>query len=925
MKTKLSFISLRIFILTFRTVLLFQCLFFSESKAQSFNWAINFASQGVSTSEFVTTDDSGYVYVTGFFQDSTDFDPGPGTNYLTSIGTRDIFLAKLDSLGNLIWVDQFGGSSNGNGAINFGYSIAVDMFGNIYLSGAFMDTTDIDPGPGIFNLTVSNGRKGFIAKFNKNGDLISANTVGGSWGESIVLDKNNHIYVSGHFYSTVDFDPGPAVYNLTAQGVSKKDIFICKYDSLLNFVWVKQIGGTEDDDISQMIIDYADNLYLTGYFSNVVDFDPGPGNINLTADSTPTNSYILKLDSSGNFQWVNMLGADISYGVSVGPNHEVYITGSFSGTTDFNPLGNPVINNGMGQSDFFVSKYDNNGGYIWTKVIGGSGYDSGNSIASDSYGNIYIAGRYKGNIDADPGPGSFILGSGFTIDMVILKFDSNGNFIWAGQITGGNVNIPFAINLTKKGELYVCGYYDFALVFDINSTTYTLTSPPSVSALIFKIYNDKCSNLQFNFDSVSVITCQNDSGYAEITIVNAIPPLNYYWNTNPPAYATSAYFTTPGLFSFTLTDSNSCISTRSVLITGPAYSNNFDLTVHLVSGDIVAGMPSILQIDALNKGCTPATGSVFLILDSLLQYDSAIPSPDWISNDTIGWNFSNQTFDSVHITPIVFVTTSISALLGTQVCNRVIIVPYSGDVDTINNFKNICAIADGSFDPNLKHTFPEGIGVSGNISPDQELTYSIQFQNTGTAEATNVILLDTLDNNLNINSLRIEGYSHSLVTEVLPPNIIKFRFDNIHLPDSFTNEPLSHGYVIFKIVPNFNLLNGTQIYNKANIYFDYNPPIITNSVINTIDYTLLSINDDDKQDIQVNLYPNPGNDICFIRNENDTPFKIVIMEINGRIFKTINSENKIIKLDTYSWKNGIYIFEIYANNKIYHQKLIIQR
>ena len=93
-----------------------------------------------------------------------------------------------------------------------------------------------------------------------------------------------------------------------------------------------------------------------------------------------------------------------------------------------------------------------------------------------------------------------------------------------------------------------------------------------------------------------------------------------------------------------------------------------------------------------------------------------------------------------------------------------------------------------------------------------------------------------------------------------------------------------------------------------------------------MDYSLLSINDDDdKQNMQVNLYPNPGNDICFIKNENDTPFKIVNMEINGRVFKTINSENKIMKLDTHSWKDGIYIFEIYVSNKIYHQKLIIQR
>ena len=178
--------------------------------------------------------------------------------------------------------------------------------------------------------------------------------------------------------------------------------------------------------------------------------------------------------------------------------------------------------------------------------------------------------------------------------------------------------------------------------------------------------------------------------------------------------------------------------------------------------------------------------------------------------------------------------TSSAVTLGTLLCFDLLSSPIIGDSDTTNNVKNYCFNAVNSLDPNIKSVNPQGECNVGLIKADQKLTYTIQFQNTGSADAINIYVLDTLDTDLNINSIQIDGSSHAEITEVLPGNVLKFRFDNIHLADSTSNEPLSHGYVIFEIMPVISLPNGTTIMNKAGIYFDFNSPVYTNTALNTI-------------------------------------------------------------------------------------------
>jgi uncharacterized repeat protein (TIGR01451 family) len=141
----------------------------------------------------------------------------------------------------------------------------------------------------------------------------------------------------------------------------------------------------------------------------------------------------------------------------------------------------------------------------------------------------------------------------------------------------------------------------------------------------------------------------------------------------------------------------------------------------------------------------------------------------------------------------------------------------------------------GSYDPNDKQVYPQGRCDAHYTLLNETLTYTVRFQNTGTALAQNVFVLDTLDTHLDIHSVSVVGTSHEpVLTEVMPGNVLKFRFDNIALPDSNTNEYASQGYVVFGVKPVLSTPENTLLSNSASIYFDYNEPVKTNSVFTTL-------------------------------------------------------------------------------------------
>ncbi len=287
-------------------------------------------------------------------------------------------------------------------------------------------------------------------------------------------------------------------------------------------------------------------------------------------------------------------------------------------------------------------------------------------------------------------------------------------------------------------------------------------------------------------------------------------------------------------------------------------SNLQDLRIGIYTTTPAPGFMQWNDIYYYNDGGVPMSGYVELVHDANVTLDWSYPIPD--SYDpvtyTATWNFTN-------LLPGQYgwiwnnVSVDTSQVIGSVLGGTCTIYPVIGDATPYNNDTTFEDTVRGSWDPNDMLVSPKGDGPQGFISNDQVLTYTVRFQNTGTWVAHNVIVRDTLDDDLDINTLNITAARHNFTVDIEDDHILVFTFENIMLPDSNTNEPESHGSLTYTIAPKINLMPGTEIHNSASIYFDFNPGIKTNTVLNTIEFKTNVETTGMAAANQVNIYPNP--------------------------------------------------------------------
>jgi PKD repeat protein len=233
-----------------------------------------------------------------------------------------------------------------------------------------------------------------------------------------------------------------------------------------------------------------------------------------------------------------------------------------------------------------------------------------------------------------------------------------------------------------------------------------------------------------------------------------------------------------------------------------------------------------------NGGNLPTNSRLTWTHDSIFQFSSAIPTPtayDPISR-TASWDFS--TFQAYDVRVLTYIPSTVR--LNRAFANQAIVYPIVGDTIPANNVVDLGGWTVGSFDPNDKQVRPAGEGALGFVPLEtQALTYTVRFQNTGTDTAFFVVIRDTIDPHLDIFSYQREMESHPYHLQILEDSILVFTFNHINLPDSARDLAGSQGFVQFTLQAENNLLSGTQIRNRAAIYFDFNEPIITNEVLNT--------------------------------------------------------------------------------------------
>lgn len=363
------------------------------------------------------------LYVTGTFRGTVDFDPSVNTSTATSAGGDDIFIAKYDTSGNYYFVKRIGSSGN-----EVAQSIAVENVanGNYYITGYFAGTVDFDPSASTANL-FANVNDVFIGKYSSAGNYVWAKKVGGTWddyAQTITLDKNNNVFVSGRFNGTVNFNPA-GLANITSSGGD--DIFLAKYTSGGAYSWAIAIGsssGTSYGDGRCVKTDNNGNVYLTGLLYGTLDFDFSNDTANLTSNGAE-DIFIVKYDATGAFQWAGNMGSsgsDMGLGLAVDNNNDVYCTGFFQGTVDFDISMGTASETSSGNGDIFILKLNPNSAFKSVYKIGGANDDKGLALAIMNKTDLRITGFFSGTVDFDPSSSNNTITSKGLDDAFLIGF-----------------------------------------------------------------------------------------------------------------------------------------------------------------------------------------------------------------------------------------------------------------------------------------------------------------------------------------------------------------------------------------------------------------------------------------------------------------------------------------------------------------------
>ena len=457
----------------------------SQASQGEFVWAKSVGGTSADVGYSVITDSLGNVYTTGYFAGTVDFDPGVATNNLTSVGSDDVFISKLNSSGEYVWAKSVGGTS-----VDRPNFMTMDSSNNIYITGYFAGTVDFDPGAGTNELTSAGSNDVFILKLNSSGEFVWVKNVGGTGsdiGTSMRIDSSNNIYVTGYFNGTADFDPGAGTENLTSAGSA--DAFILKLDSDGVYDWAKSMGGGNNDYSFAIITDDSGNVYTNGYFFGTSDFDPGAGTQNLSSAGS-TDIYVSKLNSDGEFVWAKSVGStagDVTTGIAMDSAGNIYTTGRFENTVDFDPGVGTSNLTSVGSFEIYILKLNSDGEYVWAKSMGGTGSDIGNSLVVDSLDNVYFVGHFNNMADFDPGAGTENLTSAGSDDIFVSKLNSSGAYVWAKRIGGTSADRSYSVTVDSSDNVYATGYFQGTVDFDVGSPVSNLISNGLQDAFILKL------------------------------------------------------------------------------------------------------------------------------------------------------------------------------------------------------------------------------------------------------------------------------------------------------------------------------------------------------------------------------------------------------------------------------------------------------
>lgn len=505
---------------------------------------------------------------------------------------------------------------------SYGYcwsrSIATDASGNIYVAGIFdgcyvtFDTTTIT------NISpCSSNEDIFLVKYDPNGNVIWAKQaagMAGDWANAIALDASGNIYMVGSYsYSNISFG------SVTLPSTTGTNMFLVKYDNNGNAIWAKNAGSLSCSALS-VKVGSTGNIYVSGcYNTSTITF----GSITLNNNNSLYDYFLTKYDINGNVVWAKSAGGardEFAYSIDLDNSENIYVTGKFN-SLSFN-IGSTTLTLAGGSytdNDIFLAKYSSNGNVLWATSTGGTGDDIANAVSVDSYGNAFVAGTFT-SPSLTFGTATLINASSQHTDMCFLKYDNNGNPVWADSYGGTNDDYSLSVAIDNSNNVYYTGSYSsLTMVFG----SYTLTHYPLFivkydnsgnmlwakdpdskggyghriavdnsgnviiggsygtdslvlgsttlynSATDFPLLLAKLSNFSANTTQTNVTCYGGSDGTATAGITGGTPPFSYEWGTTPPQTTQTITGLSAGMYSVTVTDSSGFYSIAYVNITQP--------------------------------------------------------------------------------------------------------------------------------------------------------------------------------------------------------------------------------------------------------------------------------------------------------------------------------------------------------------------
>ncbi|MBS1764479.1 MAG: SBBP repeat-containing protein [Bacteroidetes bacterium] len=405
-----------------------------STNAQTWNWAKTMGGSDVDYATGIANDDAGNVYMVGNFKGTATF----GDKQLTSKGYYDIFLAKYDTSGKLLWIQQAGGSD-----LDEANGIALDKDGSIYITGYFSSNSNF----GGINIQSGGDKDFFLAKYDNNGNIKWIQTsegINSEYGKALALDHKGNILVTGIFEKEIKIKSN----QIKSKGAT--DIFVASYSTDGSLNWLKTMGGNGKDEATSIAADANGNAIITGWFSGNAEF----GKVSLLS-SGDDDIFVAKVNPSGNVMWCVQAGgsegADRAYGVVTDPLNNIYVTGSFIGSAKF---ADQIIKS-VGADDYFLAKYNDKGELAWVKSSGGRGGEIGRAISLDKAGNIYVCGDYNSTFAANSNSSSYS-----DWDIFIVKYNSKGIAVSANSAGGDGYDRPIAMSIDNNNNCYITGVYE---------------------------------------------------------------------------------------------------------------------------------------------------------------------------------------------------------------------------------------------------------------------------------------------------------------------------------------------------------------------------------------------------------------------------------------------------------------------------------